>query len=196
MKLVYPDKKRILFADDDIALGGITKLSLEHSGYEVRAVHSGSEALRAFSTSPLSFDLVILDQDMPDLKGTEVAEKLAGLFPGIPIVLYTGCQEDELALIARTAGVKAVASKSLTTEELLDVIDRTIDNRQKEEAEFPYRTNSRLPGGLGGTEQRQPSESRVNHNSCSPAPGSGSLLGGRPLAMLACATKSICPDID
>jgi DNA-binding response OmpR family regulator len=123
---MYLEKKRILFADDDLAFGGITKLSLEHSGYEVSAVHSGYEALRVFSRSPRSFDLVILDQEMPDLKGTEVAEKLTSLRPGMPILLYTGCQDGDLGVVAQTVGIREVATKSLTTEELLDLIGRTV----------------------------------------------------------------------
>jgi len=154
MKLVRPNKKRILFADDDITLGGIIKLSLEHFGYEVRAVHSGSEALTAFSTSPSFFDLVILDQDMPDLKGTEVAEKLANLFPGTPIVLYTGCSDEELVVRARSAGIREVASKSLSPEELLDVIDRTVDNPQQEATQLHLQKEDHLslPHGLPGRE--------------------------------------------
>ena len=124
--IMYPGKKRILFADDDLAFGGITKLSLEHSGYEVSAVHSGYEALRVFSTSSRSFDLVILDQEMPDLKGTEVAEKLTSLRPGMPILLYTGCQDGDLGGMAQVAGIREVATKSLSTEELLDLIGRTV----------------------------------------------------------------------
>jgi CheY-like chemotaxis protein len=120
------EKKRILFADDDLAFGGITKLSLELFGYEVSAVHSGYEALRVFSTSPRPFDLVILDQEMPDLKGTEVAEKLTSLDPGMPILLYTGSDDDDLGLMAQAVGVREVAAKSLTTEELLALIGRTV----------------------------------------------------------------------
>jgi DNA-binding response OmpR family regulator len=123
---VYQGKKRILFADDDLAFGGITKLSLEHSGYEVRAVHSGYEALRVFLTSPRSFDLVILDQEMPDLKGTEVAEELTRLHPGMPILLYTGSEDGNLGVVAQAVGIREVAAKSVTTEELLALIGRTV----------------------------------------------------------------------
>ncbi len=119
-------KKRILFVDDDLAFGGITKLSLEYSGYEVSAVHSGYEALRVFSTAPRSFDLVILDQEMPDLEGTEVARTLALLRPGMPILLYTGCEDGDIGIKARAAGIMEVAAKSLTTEELLDLIGKTV----------------------------------------------------------------------
>ncbi len=119
-------KKHILIADDDLALGGITRLSLEYSGYQVSAVHSGYEAVRAFSATPFSFDLVILDQEMPDLKGTEVAEKLNRLNPGQPILLYSGCEDEELPLMARAAGITEVAHKSLAIEELLCIIDKTL----------------------------------------------------------------------
>jgi two-component system, cell cycle sensor histidine kinase and response regulator CckA len=136
---MYPDKKRILFADDDLALGGITKLSLEHCGYEVRTVHSGFEALQAFSKSPRAFDLVILDQEMPDIKGTEVAARLSTLRPGMPILLYTGCQDGDLAVVARAVGIKEIAAKSLAIEELLCIIDRTVFETDEELLEYGSR---------------------------------------------------------
>jgi CheY-like chemotaxis protein len=154
---MYPEKKRILFADDDLAFGGITKLSLEHSGYEVSAVHSGYEALRAFLTSPRSFDLVILDQEMPGLKGTEVAEKLTTLHPGMPILLYTGSQDGDLAALARAAGIREVAAKSLTTEELLELIDKTV-GAYNTEGELSNHTER--PDNAGGG-YRSPPENRL-----------------------------------
>ena len=123
-------KKRILLVDDDIALLGIMKILLEQSGYVVKAVHRGSEAVRLFLASPQSFDLVILDQAMPDLQGTEIAQRFTLLRPGLPILLYTGSLDDDLATMARKIGVKEVASKSLTGEELLDVIVRTLDTQR------------------------------------------------------------------
>ena len=111
-------------------MGGITKLSLEHCGYEVRTVRNGQEALRAFATSPCAFDLVILDQEMPDLKGTEVAEKLTSLRPGMPILLYTGCQDSDLTAVAQAAGITDIAVKSLAIEDLLHMVDKAFNFKE------------------------------------------------------------------
>ncbi len=129
---MYLEKKRILFADDDPALAGVTRLSLERWGYDVKTVHSGCEALRLFCTSPHSFDLVILDQEMPDMKGTEVAEQLSALHPDTPILLYTGCDDADLNATARAAGIRDIAEKSSAIEDLLRLVDSTfVDLREK-----------------------------------------------------------------
>jgi two-component system cell cycle sensor histidine kinase/response regulator CckA len=124
MKTLHRQTRRILFADDDQDVREITRVLLENYGHRVTATDCGREAVHVFSINPGYFDLAILDQEMPDLKGTDVASRLVGLRPAMPIVLYTGCLDDDLAEKARKAGIKEIASKPLSIDLLLDLIDR------------------------------------------------------------------------
>ncbi len=124
MKTVDKRTKRILLADDTAGVREITRTLLETCGYRVTATDSGSEALRVFSINPGYFDVVILDQEMPGLKGTDIAPRLVGLRSNVPIVLYTGCLDDDLVEKARKAGIKEVALKPLSIDLLLELIDR------------------------------------------------------------------------
>lgn len=124
MKTLHRQTRRILLADDDQDVREITRVLLESYGHRVTATDCGREAVHIFSINPGYFDLAILDQEMPDLKGTDVALRLVCLRPAMPIVLYTGCLDDDLAEKARKAGIKEIASKPLSIDLLLELIDR------------------------------------------------------------------------
>jgi DNA-binding response OmpR family regulator len=67
-------KFKILFADDDLKYSLVLKRFLENEGYEVFYTGNGAMALKAFSV--VKPDLVLLDINMPELNGFEVAEKI------------------------------------------------------------------------------------------------------------------------
>jgi CheY-like chemotaxis protein len=63
---------------------------LERLGYSVDAHTDSLSALEAFRNKPSEFDLIITDQCMPQMTGTELAREIAGIRNDIPIVLCTG----------------------------------------------------------------------------------------------------------
>lgn len=64
---------KILFADDDLKYSMLLKRFLEAEGYEVTYAGNGSIALQQFPL--IRPDLVLLDINMPELNGFEVAAK-------------------------------------------------------------------------------------------------------------------------
>jgi signal transduction histidine kinase/DNA-binding NarL/FixJ family response regulator len=68
---------RILLADDDAAIRELTELLLTRQGHKVIAVPSGQEALRALEKE--TFDVVLLDDEMPRLSGAETAKRIRAL---------------------------------------------------------------------------------------------------------------------
>lgn len=71
---------------------------LERLGYDVTRMTRAREALDAIRNAA-SFDLVLTDLNMPEMTGQELAERLAALRPGLPVVLASG-QSDELERLA------------------------------------------------------------------------------------------------
>jgi two-component system sensor histidine kinase/response regulator len=65
---------RVLLADDQNDLRLLTREYLEKSGHSVLAVASGEEALRALRREV--FDVVLLDEEMPGMTGTQVLQKI------------------------------------------------------------------------------------------------------------------------
>ena len=90
------------------------------------ALSDASEALECVHDSPLSFDVVVTDLNMPGSSGLELASRLARLRPGLPVVISSGYISDELRAEAIQAGVRAVVNKQNTLEELSKVINEVL----------------------------------------------------------------------
>jgi CheY-like chemotaxis protein len=82
----------VLAVDDDALLLLGTAAMLEDLGCEVVTAGSGSAAL-AILTEGRKVDLVLTDQAMPDLTGTQLAEAIRQRWPSLPVVLATGYAE-------------------------------------------------------------------------------------------------------
>jgi len=82
--------ERILFVDDEEALGEMGRDLLEELGYKVTVRASGIEALALIKADPSAFDLVITDQTMPEMTGMQLAKEILALVPQVPAILSTG----------------------------------------------------------------------------------------------------------
>jgi CheY-like chemotaxis protein len=84
-------KPTILCVDDEEIPRTLRKLVLQKQGYEVVAVSSGKEALTILTTR--NFDLVLTDQMMPGMLGTELTRQIKLTTPAIPVVIISGVNE-------------------------------------------------------------------------------------------------------
>jgi PAS domain S-box-containing protein len=82
----------VLAVDDDALILTNTAAMLEDLGHQVTVAYSGLEALNALPNMR-SIDLVITDQAMPGMTGTELAAQIRRDYPKLPILLATGYAE-------------------------------------------------------------------------------------------------------
>ena len=80
---------RILVVDDDPLIGSATTAMLEDLGHVVIETTSGTRALEALRSTPM-IDLVITDQAMPGMTGTQLSRLIRQSWPELPIILATG----------------------------------------------------------------------------------------------------------
>nr|WP_267313779.1 ABC transporter substrate-binding protein [Desulfosediminicola flagellatus] len=80
----------ILLIDDDTELLHINSLMLEKLGYTVVAENLPDSAYKNFQQHPENYDLVITDMTMPEMDGSQLAQKILEIRPEIPIFLCTG----------------------------------------------------------------------------------------------------------
>jgi CheY-like chemotaxis protein len=83
---------KILVVDDDGLILMNTAALLEDLGHSVIEAGSGEEALALFAEH-LDIDLVVTDEAMPGMKGSQLAERVDELRPHIPLILATGYGE-------------------------------------------------------------------------------------------------------
>ena len=92
----------ILVVDDDPnSLFGICQI-LKDEGYQVIAAQNGKTALEKLKTE--SIDMVITDERMPDLSGTELLSKAKRMAPEIPVILITAYGSVSMAVEALKQG--------------------------------------------------------------------------------------------
>jgi CheY-like chemotaxis protein len=81
----------ILCVDDEQTPRTLRKLILEKQGYQVITAASGAEALEILTRH--SIDLVLSDQMMPGMSGTELAKSVKSMHPAMPVILISGVNE-------------------------------------------------------------------------------------------------------
>ncbi|HEY0313893.1 MAG TPA: response regulator [Allosphingosinicella sp.] len=119
---------RILLAEDDESMRVYLARSLERSGYHVTAVDRGTAALPLIEAE--HFDLLLTDIVMPEMDGIELAQKAAGIAPGMRVMFITG-----FAAVALKAGRDApsakVLSKPFHLRELVLEVDRIFQSEDQ-----------------------------------------------------------------
>lgn len=118
----------VLVVEDEPSVKRMAERILSKGGYSVIGATQGAEAIELCRDSERSVDLLLTDVIMPDLLGTELAERLREAQPGLRVVYMSGYSHDVLAAQALTesdAGAfveKPFSARALlaTTRELLD----------------------------------------------------------------------------
>jgi PAS domain S-box-containing protein len=119
--------EKILFVDDEEILGKMGKTMLERIGYHVTISQSSSEALEIFQDQPDQFDLVITDQTMPGMTGSDLSKRLLQTRPDIPIILCTGYSTIISEEKAKALGIKEFALKPLAKRDIATLIRKVLD---------------------------------------------------------------------
>jgi len=111
------EREVILLVDDEEMMVDVTRQILERLGFDVIAKTSSIDALEAFQEEPDEFDLVITDQVMPNMTGTQLARSLISIRPDIPVILCSGFPEDVSTEELKSIGIKAVSYTHLRAHE-------------------------------------------------------------------------------
>jgi two-component sensor histidine kinase len=129
-------RRRVLYIDDDQALGRLVQRDLGRRGLDVVHAPGGRGGVETACSE--RFDVICLDHYMPDQDGLETLERLRELPSVPPIVYVTGSEEGRIAVAALRAGaadyvIKGVGEDflSLLHSAVLDAIEREELRRHK-----------------------------------------------------------------
>jgi RNA polymerase sigma factor (sigma-70 family) len=115
--------------DDDASFRTAIERRLKQAGYEVATYPSAQHLLdRLPSESELS--CILLDMRIPGLSGPELQARLSELGSTLPIVFLTGYAEVQTTVRAIKAGAEDVLTKPVSSEELLDAVERALAHHQ------------------------------------------------------------------
>jgi signal transduction histidine kinase len=114
----------VMIVDDEPMLVALAEEMLAGLGYEPVGFESSRQALQVFRSKPERFDLVLTDEAMPELVGTELAREIRVLRPDIPVILMSGHGGAALAQRAAAIGVREVLHKPLQSVDLAEALAR------------------------------------------------------------------------
>lgn len=117
----------ILLVDDEKMLTEMGKTMLEQLGYTVTVQTSSMDALAIFQAHPDRFDVVITDQTMPDITGSELAQRMLEIRPALPIILYTGYSSIITEEQVMAIGIKGYALKPFSQNDLAALLRKVLD---------------------------------------------------------------------
>lgn len=116
---------RIIITEDDTSQREIIQAILEMAGYFVKACASAEEGLTALGDE--DFDLLLTDLRMPGLDGLELLRRAKRLRPELGIVMMTAHATIQTAVTAMREGATDYLEKPFDKDELLVVIERTLE---------------------------------------------------------------------
>lgn len=126
--------QQILVVDDEESITELIREQLEQHNYDITSFNDGASALAHFLQDIDRYDLVITDQAMPNLLGTEMARQMLKTRPDLPIVLCTGyhdpSQAGDLESLQLCAHLTKPVSATILLETVDDALTRLKSNRK------------------------------------------------------------------
>jgi len=134
------NQTRILIIDDDESIGSTLSRIFRRFGYETRETTTGKQGLAVFSTE--SIDLVLLDLQLPDMDGIDIAREMVTANPAIPIIVISAHGNIPTAVEATKLGVYDFLEKPLNRERLLLTVRNAIARRELDQRLARYQADS------------------------------------------------------
>lgn len=116
------ERKKVLWADDEIEMLRPHILFLEERGYDVTAVTNGEDAIAQVHRN--SFDVVLLDEQMSGKNGITTFSEIKGLRPGISTVMITKSEEEGLMEEAIGQQIDDFLTKPVNPSQILLVLKK------------------------------------------------------------------------
>lgn len=131
----------LLWADDEMDLLRPHILFLQNKGYEVMTVTNGQDALDLCRKH--TFDLVMLDENMPGLSGLETLSRIKELTPSVPVVMVTKSEEENIMDQAIGGKIADFLIKPVNPNQILMTLKKNIHQRDilTEKTDSSYQQN-------------------------------------------------------
>ncbi len=128
MEMKLYNRAKILLIEDDKNFLLTLKEFLEIKGFKVSISSKAGDAIN-LSRHEL-YDIFLIDQNLPDLEGIELAKELLSFQPEAAILIITAYPDVKKAVRAMKLGVINYLIKPFAPEELLDEILKTLELKE------------------------------------------------------------------
>ena len=116
---------RLLLAEDNLVNQKLAAMMLGKAGYSVTVVGNGRLAIESYSASPESFDIILMDVQMPEMDGLEATRQIRSRgFKEIPIIAMTANAMVGDREICLESGMNDYISKPIKREVIFEVLNK------------------------------------------------------------------------
>ena len=117
---------RILIIDDDRHMNSVCARVLSKAGHSVTCAESGDAGLETIRNTADPFDVVLLDQLMPGMSGTDVLEQIKIIAPSLSVIIITGSATEEMTKDLIAKGARDCLPKPFIPEQLRNAVSKAL----------------------------------------------------------------------
>lgn len=124
------NKKKILIVDDDASIASVFQTALNNAGFEVRVAENGARGLEIAAAE--AFDLILLDEMMPDMQGNDVLQRLKtdAATKNIKVAMITNFAKEEMIKEAYDRGaVEYILKYQISADDLVKKVQSILQER-------------------------------------------------------------------
>ena len=126
------DQKHILVAEDNEVNQVVVGNQLKKLRVQFKVVNDGTQAIHAIKRD--SYDLILMDCQMPNLDGFEATRQIRVFNPEIPIIGFTASAMDNEYKKCIEAGMNNILSKPVRKKDLEKAFAKAFDSKLKKSA--------------------------------------------------------------
>ena len=117
----------VLLVEDDEGVRRITRRALEEGGYQVMEAANGLAALDLVTSTSVRIGLVLTDVVMPGMSGRDLAERIAELRPGTPVLFTSGYTDGEIVRRGLLHPEAAFIQKPFAPDAILRIVRERLE---------------------------------------------------------------------
>ncbi len=122
---------RILLAEDNLVNQKLAKLMLGKAGYQVEVASNGREAVDKYTAAPDSFDLILMDVQMPEMDGKAATAAIRKMgHDRVPIIAMTAHAMKGDRDMCLQAGMNDYLTKPIKRESVFAIIEKNLFNKE------------------------------------------------------------------
>ncbi len=118
----------VLIVDDEELIRITVKKILKEENYKINTAETGRAAIEKFLKN--SFDLVLLDINLPDINGLEVLKELKRIDPDVLVIIITGYASIEDAVQAIKSGAYDYIEKPLKKNTIKLIVKLALETQE------------------------------------------------------------------
>jgi CheY-like chemotaxis protein len=122
--------EHILFVDDEPEITFMGKKMLENLGYKVSISSDSLSAFEDFRLNPDKYALLVTDQNMPHITGTELASRMRAIRPDLKVIIITGYSDNLSEEVLAENGISEVILKPMILDDFSKTIRHVLDNNK------------------------------------------------------------------